>query len=417
VTGTTPSSEPTFQPPVGVPGGSTTPSTPVRPIQSNSTTPNQALGNVPSGGSITVDPIGNRLLFVGTSQQFEQLRQTLAKLDIPPKQVLIEVTIAEVTLTDATNYGLEFMFKHAGVPATSGGTLGGIGLGSSGFNFSYIGSDVTAAFNAFASNNKVNILSRPRIIARSGAEAQIQVGSDVPIITSQQSASATTNGNSNILQSIQYRQTGIILKLKPVVYGDRVDIEISQEVSNQQNNANTAISSPIILNRSLNTKLSVGDGATAVLGGLIDDQYTKGNTGIPILKDIPILGSAFRTDTVSGTKTDLLLLITPYIVRDNDQMSSLANDMTADMNRAFRIGRGFSYTLLPISTGVNLGLTLPKVHPGGRGLVNEKAAETIPATPIDTAPRDGSMQLPAPLSQGPKTSLAAPSAPTPSVQR
>ncbi len=360
-------SDNTVRPPTGVPGAAPTntftngssQTTPLSTFgsQSNNNPGQKLSGTLPSGGDLTVDQIGNRLLFTGTAQQYERLRATLLKLDVPPKQVLIEVTVAEVTLTDATNLGLEFLYQKGSV---SGGTLGGLGLNATGFNLKYIGApNLQVAFNAYASNNKVNILSRPRLFARSGTEASVQVGSDVPIITSQQNSSTTVAGTSSLLQSIEYRQTGIILKIKPVVYGDRVDMEVSQEVSNEQNNSNAAISSPIILNRSLSTKLSVRDGATAVLGGLIDDNYTKGNAGVPFLKDLPIVGQAFRTDTVNGNKTDLLILVTPYIVKDDGQMSGLVNSMASDMNRAFRVGRGFSYTLLPAATGMNFGLTLP----------------------------------------------------------
>ena len=405
------------RPPVGVPGAAPTTS-----IGNNTTTQSSASpfgaqaggtsqrlsGSLPSGGDLTVDQIGNRLLFTGTAQQYERLRATLLKLDVPPKQVLIEVTIAEVTLTDATNFGLEFLYQKGSI---STGTLGGLGLGASGFNVGYTGTpNLQVAFNAYATNNKVNILSRPRLFARSGTEASVQVGSDVPIITSQQNSSTTVAGTSSLLQSIEYRQTGIILKIKPVVYGDRVDMEVSQEVSNEQNNSNASISSPIILNRSLSTKLSVHDGATAVLGGLIDDNYTKGNTGVPILKDLPVIGQAFRTDTVSGAKTDLLILVTPYIVKDDDQMSGVVNSLASDMNRAFRVGRGFSYTLLPAATGINLGLTLPDPRASSERKIGPLRAPPIsPPTTNNEESNTGSQpSLPPPPTMEPGPITAAP---------
>lgn len=312
-------------------------------------------------GRIIVDQGGNRILFTGQADEFTQLRGLLASLDTPAREVLVEVTIAEVTLTDETRLGLEWFFTHSGSNGTtSGGTLGNLGLSTGGLSLTFNGTDVRAAFNAFASNNKVNILSRPRLVARSGGEARIQVGTDVPIITSRANSSTTTGGSTDILQTIQYRQTGVILQIRPIVYGDdRVDLEISQEVSSQQANPNAAIGSPLILNRNITTQLSLAEGATAVLGGLIDDSYTKGNTGVPFLKDIPVLGSAFRADTLNGGKTELVMLVTPYILRDSDEMNRWAGRYGGEMDAAFRVGRGWSYTLTPFKAGLDLSKARP----------------------------------------------------------
>jgi general secretion pathway protein D len=315
-------------------------------------------------GRVVIDPLGNRILFTGPPLEFVQLRNLLTRLDTPARQVLVEVTIAEVTLTDETRIGLEYFFNASMAGGrVRGGTLGGLGLGAGGLNLNYKGDNLRAQFNAFASNNKVNILSRPRLVARSGSEAAIQVGTDVPIVTTQGAAPVQTGGTSEVLQSIQYRQTGVILKIKPIVYGDnRIDLQISQEVSSQQPNPNTAIASPIILNRDVTTQLSLQEGATAVLGGLIDNSYTKGNTGIPVLKDVPILGQAFRTDTISGNKTELVVLVTPYVIRDASDMSALTRTYASDMNATFRVGHGRSYTLTGWG-GAGVGMDLPRVEP------------------------------------------------------
>ena len=306
------------------------------------------------GGRIIVDQPGNRILFTGSAEDFTELRKLLVALDTPQKQVLVEVTIAEVTLTDQTNLGLEWFFNHSmgsnGI--LTGGTLNGLGLGTSGLNLNYTaawnGLSIQAAFNAFASNNKVNILSRPRLVARSGSEANIQVGTDVPIITSQANSPTQQSGNTQILQTIEYRQTGTILHIKPLIYGDnRVDLVITQEISSEEANSNATVGSPLILERNITTQLSLADGATAVLGGLMDDEYTKGNSGIPGIKDIPILGAATRTDTVNGNKTELVMLVTPYILQEGDDMRRWAGRYSDEMNAAFKVGHGWSYTLTP----------------------------------------------------------------------
>ncbi len=322
------------------------------------------------GGSIVVDPPGNRILFTGTAEDFSQLHTLLAALDTPLKEVLVEVTIAEVTLNDQTNLGLEWFFQHSmGGGVLSGGTLGGLGMGSNGLNLKFARGDLNAAFNTFASNNNVNILSRPRLVARTGSEAHIQVGTDVPIITSQINSPTSTAGSTDILQTIQYRQTGVILHIRPVVYGsDRVNLQITQEVSNQQPNPNQAIGSPLILNRNVTTELSLEEGTTAVLGGLIDTSYTKGDSGVPVLKDIPILGEALKTNAMSSGKTELIMLVTPYILRDGSDMSRWTERYASQMNDALGAGIGpLTHTLTPFGAGKELRIVparKPEAEPG-----------------------------------------------------
>ena len=302
---------------------------------------------------------------------------------MPAKQVLIEVTVAEVTLNDQTRAGLNFFFTESGSDGTlTGGTGGpspGLELGGTGFNLDFTGIDLRAAFNAFASNNKVNILSTPRVVARSGGQSRIQVGNDVPIITSQRAADSQSNGDTDILQTVQYRQTGVILDVQPVVYGDnRVDLIISQEVSTvADGGAGSAIASPVIGNRSLTTQISLNEGSTAVLGGLIDNTYSKGNSGVPFLKDIPLLGSAFRVDTIRGDQTILVILVTPFIMRNPEDMELFAAQYAAEMNNAFRVGRGWSYTLTPFSGGRGVGFNLPRQSPPPQRPETERLAPGV----------------------------------------
>lgn len=316
--------------------------------------PSGARNDAPvTSGRITVDPGGNRVLFRGTPAEYEPIRTLLEQLDTPPTQVLVEVTIAEVTLTDDTRFGVEWFFqKTVGGGNYAIDTRGGLGREAGGLgvkvNRVFSRSSVQAALNAIAESRNLNILSTPRIVARSGGEAQILVGTDVPVITSQRAASNQTGGDTDILQTVQYRQTGVILNIRPVVYGDgRVDIELYQEVSSQEPNRNTAIASPIILNRSVTTQLSLREGMTAVIGGMMQDNYSRSQTGLPVLKDVPLVGQAFRTDSVSGSKVELLLLITPYVLRNDQQMLDAASVYSSSLNQALRSRGPNLYTLLP----------------------------------------------------------------------
>lgn len=308
-------------------------------------------GNVPSNVQLTVDPIGNRLLIKATPSDYEMLVPLLQRLDEPPREVLIEVLIAEVTLTDNTQYGVEFLLNSLTDNGSvfSIGTGGGLGLGSGGLSGAVINGDARIDAAALASNNQINVLSTPRLVARSGTQASISVGTDVPILTSQRAANSDTSGTTDIVQQVEYRRTGVILDITPIVYGDdRVDIEISQEVSNALANENQAIGSPVISNRTVRTQLSLSDGDTAALGGLIQDQFTWGNTGVPLLKDLPGVGYAFRTETLENAKTELVILITPYVLQGPDDVARIAEAMTLPVERALAAQQGHrSVTLLP----------------------------------------------------------------------
>jgi len=314
-------------------------------------------------GRVLTDPIGNRIIFTGTATEFAQLRNLLNTLDTPAPQVVIEVMIAEVTLTDKTSLGVNLFGSEMRGDGLLTGSTEGLKIGGGGLVLSFKGDDFRANLAAEASNNRVNILQRPQLVARSGGSARFQVGTDVPIITSQRAVNTQTGGDgTDVLQSVQYRQTGVILDLQPVVYGDRVDITISQEISEVGESTNSAIASPPILNRSLTTQISITDGWTGVLGGLISNNYSKTNTGVPFIKDIPLIGSAFQTNSVSGNRTELVMLITPYVIRGDEDMADMADSLSRDINAAFRTGRGWSYTLTPFSVGYGVrgvGFDLP----------------------------------------------------------
>lgn len=360
------------------------------------------------GGRLLTDPGSNRIIFTGTASDYAQLVTLLEQLDTPAPQVVIEVMIAEVTLTDSTSLGVNLQGTDVRGDGLLTGSTESLGLGSSGLITTFVGPDFRASLNALASNNRVNILQRPQLVVRSGGSARFQVGTDVPIITSQRATDTSQTGNgTDVLQSVQYRQTGVILDVKPVVYGNRVDIQISQENSSA-GEAPEGISSPTILNRSLTTQIAITDGWTGVLGGLIGNNYNKVNTGVPFLKDIPVVGSAFQTNRTSGDRTEILVLITPYIVRGDEDMADFAERYASDMNAAFRTGRGWSYTLTPFSLGGLPGLGIDLPRPGRQSDHRRDpydAAADDAADPANAAPPP---PLPAPA---PATVVEEPAAP------
>lgn len=284
---------------------------------------------------VVVDQASNTLLIQG-GQDAKQILSVLQLIDKPSKEALIEVTVAELTLDDNSQLGIEWLIQQTQINGASvvAGTAGGLALGTSGFNYSRINSagDVKILLNALASTNRATILSSPRIVARNGQAATIQVGQEVPIITSQQvttTGSGTATTSTNVPQSVQYRNTGVILRVKPIIHsGEMIDLEISQEVSAAQA-TNTGVStSPTFSTRKVQTNLTLKNGVTVLLGGLISSNQSTGNAGVPLLKDIPGVGMLFKTNTDKNARTELIVLITPYIINDS-------ND-AFEMTRAFR---------------------------------------------------------------------------------
>lgn len=295
-----------------------------------------------SGGrmaGLMVDEPRNALIYQGDPGQWERLLTLIRQMDRAPRQVMVEVTIAEVTLEDGDQFGVSWLAKNGFGRFDGNATLGSLpGSGtdttdgkssSSGNGLTYL-LDVAGqnrfALTAFANDNRVSILSTPRLLVKSGSEANIDIGTEVPTITMTTTSNQQSEGNTNLLQSIQYRKTGIILRVKPTVYSnDRIDLEITQEVSEALPiGDNASIGSPSIFNRSLNTSLSLRDGGSVVMAGLISERNTKSNSGIPLLKDVPILGNLFKNQSRNKNKTELVLMIVPYIVESDSRMTEIS---------------------------------------------------------------------------------------------
>lgn len=304
-----------------------------------------------NGTRIVVDTDRNALIIVGSAQDYERIRPLLAKLDVPPLEVLIEVTVAELTLNNSDNLGIEWslgssigggLTQSLGTSSnvvTATGTSGGAGLsvGTGGFNYTLLNGVGAVRFvlNALSQNNHISVLSTPRILAKSGAQASIEVGTQVPIVTSQGTTSALQiGGSSGILQSIEYQKTGVLLTVNPVVHsGNRVDLSVSQDVSAALANTTSSISSPEIEDRNVKTQLTLGDGQTVVIGGIIQDTRNDNDQGVPYLKDIPVLGLLFRNQAVSRNKTELLIFITPYVVATDADASAITEQFRDQMNK------------------------------------------------------------------------------------
>jgi len=272
---------------------------------------------------VVLDEERNNIIIYSSKEQYLNIEKMLIRLDTLPKQVLVEVTIAEITLRDSLQFGLEWFLRNSA--KKYGYTLNALGSGSSGVLgtvFSLSGS-FGATFNALAEKKYVNVLSNPKLLVLNNHSATINIGNQIPIITSQASASDLGEGigggtTPSILQNIQYRSTGITLTVNPTINSEgHLALKINQTVSNAQKNTTSDISSPIIFNRSLNTEVILKSGETVILGGLITEDKSRDETKIPFLADIPVLGKLFSTSGDSIDKTELVILVKPTIISNN----------------------------------------------------------------------------------------------------
>lgn len=301
---------------------------------------------------IVTDEATNAIIVRANSQDYTKIRETIQRLDIIPRQVLIEVFIGEVGLSGDTQFGVEWALlqnndKLGGYKGS--GKFGqnfGAGLdaaldptAAAGVGFTYLfQSDRLQAFLiAQASNNKLNILSTPNIIASDNKQARIEVGEEVPIVTSEYVPLYTdTSGaggvNSSTSRSIEYRSTGIILEVTPRINEKGlVAMDISQEVSKAQPITASGIQSPTITNRLAETSVVVQNGKTVVIGGIINNEGTSTQSGIPYLSKIPLLGYFFSNTTDSDSKRELIIMLTPHVIKDIGEAGAITEEYKQKM--------------------------------------------------------------------------------------
>ena len=284
-----------------------------------------ALGEAqPAAGRLVVDKNRNLLLFRGSGKEWAELREVIEKLDKSVPSVLIEVLVAEVSLNDEEKSGFEFLVRGAleghGISA---GTAGSFGVGTQGLSFTLNrGGETRAMLNFFYKDDRVVIRSRPRLLVKSGGTASIDVGNEIPVITqtdAQRQVGGT--GTTSVLQEISYRKTGVQLEIKPLVQANGlVDLQISQQLSEARPGVATSLAgSPTILNRQISTSLTLRDGGSLLMGGLISGSQSAGVSGVPFLSQVPGLGRLFRADSVNEDRTELLVMVTPYVVADHEE--------------------------------------------------------------------------------------------------
>lgn len=286
-------------------------------------------GSTISEVRVVADKENNTLLILANAAGYEKIEAALKKLDSPSRQVLIEVMIAEVTLTNELSWGIEWLFTN-GSRRSGKLDLGATGLSQITPGLSYALTDATggikAVLNALATDNKVNVLSSPHIMVADNQTAKIQVGDSVPV----QGQSTTTN--TGVVTSVQYLDTGVILSVTPRINSSGlVNLDITQEFS-IPGPVNAALAnSPTVSKRSAKTQVTVQSGETMVLGGLISEKSTNGSGGLPFLSAIPVLGGLFGTTDRTNTKTELIVLITPRVAHNVGQAKAISDELQRKM--------------------------------------------------------------------------------------
>lgn len=273
-----------------------------------------AQGN--TGPSVAVDELNNALIIRATDLEYEELSNLIRQMDVASPQVLIEATIAEITLNDELAYGVRWFFESGDTDISfSDNAAGSTSPIFPGFNLSLINSDVRVALNALSSVTRVAILSAPSIMVLNNGSARLQVGDEVPVVVQQ--AESIADPDARIVSTLQLRDTGVILEVEPRINAsDIVVLTLTQEVSDVVETTTSGIDSPTIQQRRFTSTVAVQNNGTVALGGLIRETQADGETGVPILKDIPGLGGLFRARDRSVRRTELIIFLTPRIIRN-----------------------------------------------------------------------------------------------------
>lgn len=286
------------------------------------------------GLRVVADEFNNALLVYSTPAEYEKIEASLRRLDLPATQVLIEASIVEVTLNNDMRYGLQWTFNDAqsnGKIGTSvlsnvaGGVLGGAQTGFS-YTLRTSAGAVRAILNTLAEKSLVKVISSPSLMVLDNHTAAISVGNQQPI----RSTETVTDGG-NRTTSIQYKDTGVALAVTPSVNaGNMVTLQINQAVTDV-GEIDSATGQRTFLQRQIGSKVAVRSGDSIVLGGLIRDNATNGSAGVPLLHEIPVLGALFGTKTIDATRTELLVVITPRVVRSDQEARDVSNEMRERM--------------------------------------------------------------------------------------
>ena len=277
---------------------------------------------------VVADPAQNALLILASQEDYKRVARVIANLDIVPNQVLIEATIAEVTLNDDLKFGVRWFLQNqrGNQSATFTNAIdGAIGAAFPGFSYVFRAAQANVTINALAEVGRVNVLASPSLMVVDKKTATLQIGDQVPITT--QSAVSVLTPGAPVVNSVAYKDTGVILNITPRINeSGRVLLDIEQEVSTVQRTTTSGIDSPTFGRRRVRTTVVVNDGEGITLGGLIQDRTSRVATQVPVLGDIPLFGNAFKDKQDLVEKTELVIMLTPRVVRDLNEAKAVTDE-------------------------------------------------------------------------------------------
>jgi len=292
---------------------------------------------------IVPDEVNNVILVQSTKQEWDVVHKTLQQLDVAPRQVLIDVKIYEVTLVGAFSAGVSAFIQ------TRGGSGGSTRKLTGGFD---VAGTVGLTLGALVGNNREllstlqlmqtdgrnRIISAPSVIATDNIAASITVGTSIPTLVSQAVAGgAQQDGSSLFTNTVANVQTGVTLSITPRINASGiVTLQISQEVSSPLP-VSGAIASPSIERRNVSTQITMADGDTAAIGGIMTDNSLFGRSRVPVLGKIPFIGGLFGSTSTSNEKTELIILITPRVIYDENELVTVSNELKDRMRTVRRI--------------------------------------------------------------------------------
>jgi general secretion pathway protein D len=285
------------------------------------------------GPRIVPNDENNSLLIYANGEEYEFIREALERIDQPVAQVLIEATLAEVTLTDDLRFGVNFAGERGDFGFASSSTSSGVPAAIfPGLSVSFIGSTAEAVLNSLQSRTRVRVLSAPKLMVLNNQPATLQVGDQVPIVT-QQAQSVAAPG-APIVNTIELRDTGVILNVTPRVNDSgTIILDIAQEVSDVVETTTSGINSPTIQQRRIASTVATRSGQMIALGGLIRESTSRRRSGIPGLSQIPIIGGLFGSQGTSGGRTELIILLTPTVIRSPQDVSGVVNAVIDGLDR------------------------------------------------------------------------------------
>jgi general secretion pathway protein D len=308
------------------------------PVRSPQQPVGDGSGGEPGALKIVPNSENNALLIYATPSEFSVIETALKRLDVTPIQVLIEASLAEVSLTDDLRYGLQWAFQGGDGPLTlSEASNGAISSKFPGFSYLFTGrTDIRAVLNALESVTDVNVISSPKLLVLNNREAELQIGDQVPIIV--QSAVSTIGDTSPIVNSVQLRDTGVILRITPRVNrSGLVLLDVAQEISDVVPTTTSNIDSPTIQQRRISSSVAVHTGETIALGGLIRDSKSRTRAGVPIASKIPLIGGLFGSTSNNKRRTELIVLITPRVVRSQQESDDLMEELREEFRRLHKV--------------------------------------------------------------------------------